>query len=97
MNTIRNCFVGTERFFRPSYAARLVSAWIPSFEGVEEKLKRGARVADVGCGLGASTILMAKSYPNSEFMGFDHHDYHDKSIETAKQRARENGIGDGFS
>lgn len=84
-------FVGTERFFRPSYAANLVSAWIPSLEGVEEKLKRGARVADVGCGLGASTILMAKSYPNSEFAGFD---YHGKSIETAKQRARENGIGD---
>ena len=84
-------FVGTERFFRPSYAANLVSAWIPSLEGVEEKLKRGARVADVGCGLGASTILMAKSYPKSEFDGFD---YHDKSIATAKQRAQENGVGD---
>jgi 2-polyprenyl-3-methyl-5-hydroxy-6-metoxy-1,4-benzoquinol methylase len=82
-------FVGTERFFRPSYAANLVSAWIPALEGVEEKLKKGARVADVGCGLGASTILMAKSYPKSEFVGFD---YHDKSIETAKQRAKEAGI-----
>ena len=79
-------FVGTERFFRPGYAANLISAWIPSMAGVEEKLKKGARVADVGCGLGASTILMAKSYPNSEFVGFD---YHDKSIETAKQRAKD--------
>jgi 2-polyprenyl-3-methyl-5-hydroxy-6-metoxy-1,4-benzoquinol methylase len=79
-------FVGTERFFRPGYAANLISAWIPSMAGVEEKLKKGARVADVGCGLGASTILMAKSYPNSEFVGFD---YHEKSIETAKQRAKE--------
>jgi 2-polyprenyl-3-methyl-5-hydroxy-6-metoxy-1,4-benzoquinol methylase len=84
-------FVGTERFFRPGYAANLISAWIPSLKGVEEKLKTGARVADVGCGLGASTILMAKSYPNSEFVGFD---YHDKSIETAKKRAKDAG-GDG--
>jgi len=79
-------FVGTERFFRPGYAANLISTWIPSLAGVEEKLKKGARVADVGCGLGASTILMAKSYPNSEFVGFD---YHEKSIETAKQRAKD--------
>jgi SAM-dependent methyltransferase len=84
-------FVGTERFFRPGYAANLVSSWIPSLEVVEEKLKRGARVADVGCGLGASTILMAKFYPKSEFMGFD---YHDKSIETAKQRAQQAGVAD---
>ena len=84
-------FVGTERFFRPGYAANLISAWIPALEGVDAKLKNGARVADVGCGLGASTILMAKSYPKSEFIGFD---YHDKSIETAKQRAKEAGVGD---
>jgi 2-polyprenyl-3-methyl-5-hydroxy-6-metoxy-1,4-benzoquinol methylase len=84
-------FVGTERFFRPGYAANLVSAWIPSLEGVDEKLRSGARVADVGCGLGASTILMAKHYPKSEFAGFD---YHDKSIETARQRAKEAGLGD---
>jgi 2-polyprenyl-3-methyl-5-hydroxy-6-metoxy-1,4-benzoquinol methylase len=84
-------FVGTERFFRPGYAANLISAWIPALEGVDAKLKNGARVADVGCGLGASTILMAKSYPKSEFVGFD---YHDKSIETAKQRAKEAGVGD---
>ena len=74
-------FVGTERFFRPGYAANLISSWIPALEGVKEKLKRGATVADVGCGLGASTILMAKSYPESEFFGFD---YHDKSIEMAR-------------
>jgi len=84
-------FVGTERFFRPGYAANLISAWIPALTGVDAKLKNGARVADVGCGLGASTILMAKSYPKSEFVGFD---YHDKSIETAKQRAKDAGMGD---
>jgi 2-polyprenyl-3-methyl-5-hydroxy-6-metoxy-1,4-benzoquinol methylase len=84
-------FVGTERFFRPGYAANLIAAWIPSLEGVDAKLKSGARVADVGCGLGASTILMAKSYPNSEFVAFD---YHDKSIETARERAKEAGVGD---
>jgi len=83
-------FVGTERFFRPGYAANLIAAWIPALQGVEVKLKSGARVADVGCGLGASTILMAKSYPKSEFVGFD---YHDKSIETAKQRAKDAGVG----
>jgi len=84
-------FVGTERFFRPGYAANLISAWIPALTGVAEKLKNGARVADVGCGLGASTILMAKSYPKSEFTGFD---YHDKYIETARQRAKDAGVGD---
>lgn len=84
-------FVGTERFFRPGYAANLISAWIPALEGVHEKLKNGARVADVGCGLGASTVLMAKHYPESEFVGFD---YHDKSIESAKQRAKDAGVSD---
>ena len=82
-------FEGTERFFRPGYAANLIGAWIPSLEGVDVKLKSGARVADVGCGLGASTILMAKSYPKSEFIGFD---YHDKSIEAARQRAKDAGV-----
>jgi 2-polyprenyl-3-methyl-5-hydroxy-6-metoxy-1,4-benzoquinol methylase len=82
-------FEGTERFFRPGYAANLIGAWIPSLEGVDVKLKSGARVADVGCGLGASTILMAKSYPRSEFIGFD---YHDKSIEAARQRAKDAGV-----
>jgi 2-polyprenyl-3-methyl-5-hydroxy-6-metoxy-1,4-benzoquinol methylase len=84
-------FVGTERFFRPGYAANLISSWIPALEGVAERLEKGAKVADVGCGLGASTILMAKSYPKSTFFGFD---YHDKSIETARQRAKDAGVGD---
>lgn len=83
-------FVGTERFFRPGYAANLISAWIPALEDVTEKLGTGARVADVGCGLGASTILMAKAFPKSEFVGFD---YHDKSIESARQRAKDAGVG----
>jgi 2-polyprenyl-3-methyl-5-hydroxy-6-metoxy-1,4-benzoquinol methylase len=82
-------FEGTERFFRPGYAANLLSAWIPALDGVQEKLKEGARVADVGCGLGASTILMAKAFPKSEFFGFD---YHDKSIEKAKERAKNAGV-----
>ena len=84
-------FVGTERFFRPGYAANLIGSWIPALEGVKERLEQGAKVADVGCGLGASTILMAKSYPKSKFFGFD---YHDKSIETAKERAKDAGVSD---
>src|SRR5579872_1256516 len=71
---------GTERFFRPNYSANLIAQWIPALEGVEAKLREGAKVADVGCGLGASTILMAKEYPNSKFFGFD---YHAGSIEMA--------------
>jgi 2-polyprenyl-3-methyl-5-hydroxy-6-metoxy-1,4-benzoquinol methylase len=78
-------FSGTERFFRPGYNANLVSNWIPTLEGVEEKLKAGARVADVGCGHGVSTIVMAQTYPNSEFFGFD---YHKPSIERAKVLAQ---------
>jgi SAM-dependent methyltransferase len=84
-------FSGTERFFRPGYNANLVSNWIPTLEGVEAKLKTGARVADVGCGHGASTIVMAQAYPNSEFFGFD---YHKPSIERAKLLAQEAGVGD---
>ena len=84
-------FHGTERFFRPSYAANLVSSWIPALDGVEPLLKQGAKVADVGCGLGASTILIAKAYPNSAFIGFD---FHPPSIEVARQRAAEAGVGD---
>ncbi len=84
-------FRGTERFFRPGYVANLVENWIPSLEGVEEKLKRGAIVADVGCGHGASTILMAKAYPQSKFHGFD---YHPESIEVARMRARAAGVSD---
>jgi 2-polyprenyl-3-methyl-5-hydroxy-6-metoxy-1,4-benzoquinol methylase len=87
-------FRGTEMFFRPGYAANLIASWIPALQGVEEKLKAGAKVADVGCGLGASTILMAQAYPNSTFVGFD---YHDKSIEMARQRADESGVGERVS
>lgn len=82
-------FHGCEKFFRPGYAANLVSAWIPALHGVQEKLEQGARVADVGCGIGSSTLLMAKAFPKSEFFGFD---YHDKSIEAARQKAHEGGL-----
>jgi len=84
-------FHGCEKFFRPGYAANLVSSWIPSLQGVKEKLEAGARVADVGCGKGASTLLMAKAFPKSRFFGFD---YHDKSIEAARESAKRNGIAD---
>jgi SAM-dependent methyltransferase len=87
-------FRGTERFFRPGYRANLVAAWIPALEGVQEKLERGAKVADVGCGHGASTIIMAEAFPNSTFFGFD---YHDASIEQAQQRAEEAGVADRIS
>src|SRR5271156_5897124 len=66
-------FHGCEKFFRPGYAANLVASWIPALDGVQEKLERGAWVADVGCGKGASTILMAKAFPKSRFFGFDYH------------------------
>jgi SAM-dependent methyltransferase len=84
-------FEGCERFFRPGYAAHLCSAWLPALDGVEEKLRAGARVADVGCGHGASTILMAEAYPESTFTGFD---YHDGSIAAARERAGAAGLGD---
>jgi 2-polyprenyl-3-methyl-5-hydroxy-6-metoxy-1,4-benzoquinol methylase len=84
-------FHGTERFFRPGYAANLVSSWIPALEGVEPVLKDGAKIADVGCGLGASTILMAQAYPKSAVIGFD---FHPKSVELARQRAAEAGVAD---
>ncbi|HEV2990763.1 MAG TPA: class I SAM-dependent methyltransferase [Candidatus Angelobacter sp.] len=84
-------FHGCEKFFRPGYAANLVSSWIPALEGVKEKLEAGARVADVGCGKGASTLLMAKAFPNSNFFGFD---YHDKSIEGARNSAKYAGVAD---
>lgn len=84
-------FRGTERFFRPGYNANLVSSWLPAIDGMTERLERGARVADVGCGHGASTILMAQAYPNSRFYGFD---YHAPSIERARQSAQAAGVGD---
>ena len=82
-------FDGCERFFRPGYNANLVPSWLPALEGVVEKLERGATVADVGCGHGASTILMAKTFPRSTFVGSD---YHAGSIETARERAKEAGL-----
>jgi SAM-dependent methyltransferase len=84
-------FEGCERFFRPGYAAHLVSAWIPALEGVEDRLRAGATVADVGCGHGASTILMAEAYPASRFIGFD---YHEESILAARERAQAAGVAD---
>ncbi len=78
-------FDGCERFFRPGYNASLIPAWLPALDGVVEKLERGAKVADIGCGHGSSTILMAQAFPNSTFVGSD---YHEGSIETARQRAR---------
>src|SRR5512132_729964 len=82
---------GCERFFRPGYNANLVASWLPALDGVVERLQRGARVADVGCGHGASTILMAQAFPESTFVGSD---YHDGSIETARRRAEEAGVAD---
>jgi SAM-dependent methyltransferase len=84
-------FHGCEKFFRPGYAANLVSTWIPALRGVQQKLEAGARVADVGCGKGASTLLLAKAFPKSRFFGFD---YHDKSIEAAREYAEREGIAD---
>jgi SAM-dependent methyltransferase len=87
----KGLFEGCERFFRPNYLANLTTNWIPALEGMEEKLQRGARVADVGCGHGASTVLMAKAYPASKFTGFD---YHDASIERARRQAEKAGVSD---
>jgi SAM-dependent methyltransferase len=87
-------FHGCEKFFRPGYAANLVSTWIPSLQDVKAKLEAGARVADVGCGKGASTVLMAKAFPKSRFYGFD---YHGKSIEAASETAKREGVADRVS
>jgi 2-polyprenyl-3-methyl-5-hydroxy-6-metoxy-1,4-benzoquinol methylase len=84
-------FEGTERFFRAGYVGNLLSSWIPALEGVQAKLEAGAKVADVGCGLGASTILMAKAFPKSTFHGFD---YHQGSIDVATKRAKDAGVSD---
>lgn len=83
------CFCATDRFFRPGYEANLTSNWIPSLGGVEGKLRRGAKVADVGCGLGSSTVMMAKAYPNSTFHGID---FHEPSIADARRNAAEAGV-----
>jgi SAM-dependent methyltransferase len=84
-------FSGTERFFRTSYQAHLIADWIPALDGAEPRLRAGARVADVGCGHGASTILMAQAYPRSSFWGFD---YHEPSVERARRAALEAGVSD---
>ena len=84
-------FHGTEKFFRPGYIANLVSAWIPALDGVAAKLQRGARVADIGCGKGASTILMAQAFPRSQFVGFD---YHAASIDAARKAAERAGVAE---
>ncbi|MER5327151.1 class I SAM-dependent methyltransferase [Streptosporangium roseum] len=87
-------FSGTERFFRPGYAANLPTAWIPALGGVQERLAEGARVADVGCGHGASTLVMARAYPASRFTGFD---YHGASIARARELAEQAGVADRVS
>lgn len=84
-------FHGTERFFRPGYVANLVPSWIPALDGVEDKLRAGGTVADIGCGHGASTILMAQHYPRSTFIGFD---YHGPSITAARAAAARAGVDD---
>ncbi len=83
------CFCATDRFFRPGYAAHLMDAWIPSLSGVKEKLEAGGSVADIGCGYGSSTILMAKNFPKSSFTGFD---FHEPSVEKAREQAAQEGV-----
>jgi SAM-dependent methyltransferase len=87
----RDMFEGTERFFRPGYLASLTTSWIPAFPGLEGMLRAGARVADVGCGFGASTRIMAEAYPASTFVGVD---YHTESVAMARQRVSDAGLGD---
>ena len=84
-------FTGCEAFFRPGYIANLIPSWIPALDGVEARLRAGAAVADIGCGLGASTVLLAQEYPNSRFTGSD---YHEQSVEIARKRAADAGVGD---
>ena len=87
-------FSGTERFFRAGYNAHLEPSWIPALDGMADRLREGARVADVGCGFGASTIVLAKAYPRSTFIGYD---YHEPSIAAARRRAAEAGVADRVS
>lgn len=82
-------FEGTAKFFKPNYMGNLVQSWIPSLDGVEEKLKKGAKVANIGCGYGIPSVIMAKEYPNSKFYGFDNHE---SSIDAAKQLAQKDGL-----
>jgi SAM-dependent methyltransferase len=84
-------FIGTEKFFRPGYSAHLVASWIPSLNGIEAKLNAGGKVADVGCGHGASTIIMSRAFPNSRFWGFDNHE---ESIQHARAAAEAAGVSD---
>ena len=84
-------FEGVAKFFKPNYMSNLVSSWIPSLDGMQEKLKQGAKVADIGCGYGISTVIMAKAYPNSKFYGFDNHE---ASIVEARQLAQKEGVAD---
>src|SRR5262245_50477962 len=83
------CFCATDRFFRPGYAANLVDSWIPALDGVGAKLKAGAKIADIGCGHGSSSILMAKAYPKSEIHAFD---FHEPSIAVARKKAKIAGV-----
>jgi SAM-dependent methyltransferase len=85
---------GCERFFRPGYNANLVASWLPALDGVVDKLEQGAKVADIGCGHGASTILMAQAFPNSTFVGSD---YYPESIDIASARAQEAGVAERVS
>jgi 2-polyprenyl-3-methyl-5-hydroxy-6-metoxy-1,4-benzoquinol methylase len=84
-------FCATGAFFRPGYVNNIVQAWIPALDGVEAKLRSGARVADIGCGVGFSTLLMAEAYPASSFIGYD---FHAPSIDAAREHAREHGLSD---
>jgi SAM-dependent methyltransferase len=84
-------FIGTEKFFRPGYSAHLIASWIPSLTGIEEKLNAGGKVADIGCGHGASTIIMARAFPNSRFWGFDNHE---GSVQHAREAAAAAGVSD---
>lgn len=86
-------FHGTERFFRAGYNAHLLGEWLPALDGALDKLRQGGKVADVGCGHGASTTLMAKAFPNTSFIGYD---YHPASIETARRRAQDAGIDNAY-